>query len=418
MSSFSSASSSSLARVKGLFYGQAIGDSIGLCTEFMTKEDVKKHYGSDKALFRNIDKISDYHRDTWVVGDWTDDTDIFLCLVKSLIECRGYDSCCFSKHLSNWLQNGLRECGDRCGHGAGNTTSIWWGDEYNATDPERTGVRTLIYDPFRAFTNGSNGSLMRISILGSLNYSSQTQLIETVRRNSMTTHASPYCFLACVYYVILIERIIKLPSTTSLDSASFSQLCTDVLDVANHALIDYCRYLEGRIADEVNFALQDMTNPNRNELTNMSARIIECCEPFKGYDATEIMSEFKRYVVDTIDVQSLSLETQIGYVFKTVTCAVLTLKKFVSELERLNLSLCDEKDRDSIGLIFHKLISEITLEAGDADTNGCVAGALLGAYAGFVNIPSQLVDDLKFKNLLHEYYVKFLTCGLCPPNTT
>lgn len=392
------------SKVKGVFFGQAIGDSIGLCTEFMNKEDVTRLYGIDKKLFRNIDKINDYHRSTWTMGDWTDDTDIFLCLVKSLIEDgKQYNSKLFAQNLSNWLSHGLTECGDKTGHGAGNTTSIWWGDEYNISEPERTGIRTLIYDPFRPFFSASNGSLMRISILGTLNLSIP-ELIEVVQRHSMTTHASPHCFLACVYYVILISKLMKISTSSSFDFTMLTALLDEVFAISMQAIYDYCMLLEGKMEEEVALATQHLNIPGYN----MNASIVQSYQSFTGYDPQSIITEFRQYLEHT-NLQTLSLDTQIGFVFKTIACAIVTLKIFIKEIDTKQFTL---KDHESIGQLFHKCLSNITLEAGDADTNGCVAGALLGAFIGFDNIPTQLVDDLLYKNLLNGYYEQYLATGL------
>jgi ADP-ribosylglycohydrolase len=392
------------SKVKGLFFGQAIGDSIGLCTEFMIKEEVKQKYGANKQLFRNIDKISDYHRNTWVTGDWTDDTDIFLCLVKSLVSAKKYDSQAFAKNLLDWLSHGLPECGDKCGHGAGNTTSIWWGDEFNVTDPERTGVRTLIYDPFRPFNSASNGSLMRISVLGTLNLPT-SEIIEVVQNHSMTTHASPQCFLACVYYVLLIAKVMKLGEPgTSLNPAVLDQWLNDLNTTSILALSNYCKVLEEKMLQEVNVAIGNLSNPE----PNMSSTIVQSYQNFTPYNIEGIMNEFHQYLGHQ-NLQELSLDTQIGYVFKTLACAVITFKKFVHDVHHNSLQLSDSSN---IGKLFHEALSNIALEAGDADTNGCVAGALLGAYIGHDNIPTQLVNDLIYKALLEEHFEKYISTGL------
>ena len=62
-------------RVAGLVYGAALGDAIGLATEFMTREECQFYYGmnGERLSLRSI--IVDRHRSKWRKGDWTDDTD-------------------------------------------------------------------------------------------------------------------------------------------------------------------------------------------------------------------------------------------------------------------------------------------------------------------------------------------------------
>ena len=54
-------------RFRGCIYGQAIGDALGLGTEFMTDEDIawKNPHGlqHDKQIFQNR------HRKRWYIGD-------------------------------------------------------------------------------------------------------------------------------------------------------------------------------------------------------------------------------------------------------------------------------------------------------------------------------------------------------------
>eukprot|EP00795_Rhopilema_esculentum_P012957 gene12957-3720_t len=51
---------------------------------------------------------------------------------------------------------------------------------------------------------------------------------------------------------------------------------------------------------------------------------------------------------------------------------------------------------------FEKALTTIVMEAGDADTNGAVAGALLGCKLSINGIPSRWINDLKNKTYLNQ----------------
>jgi len=58
-------------KIKGVIYGNALGDAMGLATEFMTKVEAKQHY-SQYTPYLPFDKfVRDMHRSRWPVGDWT-----------------------------------------------------------------------------------------------------------------------------------------------------------------------------------------------------------------------------------------------------------------------------------------------------------------------------------------------------------
>ena len=365
-------------KVKGLFYGQAIGDCIGLCGEYMTKEEVEKKY-HEVVLFRSCDKIDDYHRITWDIGDWTDDTDLFICIVKSIIDEKKYDSVAFAKYYLKWLNEGLTECNDTSCHGAGNTTTIWWGDSYNIKDPERTGVRMLIYDPIRPFTNASNGSLMRISILGALE--NEEDIINNTIKNSLCSHANPECVISCVFFVLLISKLIKI---TELNYTDYVNIKNDILSKCKNILKKYCDELDIMIKNEVKLAKYDV---NCDSIDNV---IIDNYKKYVKYDSDKIYNTLYKYSI-TSSLSELNLDTDISYVFKTLACALVSLEKII----------CTETN-------FHKILSEIILKGGDTDTNCAVAGALLGSYIGFNNIPNILVTDLLYFSYYDKLYDNFI----------
>ena len=57
---------------------------------------------------------------------------------------------------------------------------------------------------------------------------------------------------------------------------------------------------------------------------------------------------------------------------------------------------------------FEEGIKRIIMEGGDADTNGCIAGSLLGAKFGFDSIPIKYVEGLNKSDELEDYFNQFL----------
>eukprot|EP00455_Lapot_gusevi_P005372 TRINITY_DN12289_c0_g1_i6.p1 TRINITY_DN12289_c0_g1~~TRINITY_DN12289_c0_g1_i6.p1 ORF type:complete len:218 (+),score=39.35 TRINITY_DN12289_c0_g1_i6:180-833(+) len=100
------------------------------------------------------------------------------------------------------------------------------------------------------------------------------------------------------------------------------------------------------------------------------------CEwALKELASDEEKSEFLKYS-RPVSLAELHLDDAptIGYTYKAMACA---LWGFLSP------------DVD-----FEQAITLITMEAGDADTNGAVAGAVLGAKHGLRGIPARWLDNL------------------------
>jgi ADP-ribosylglycohydrolase len=89
--------------------------------------------------------------------------------------------------------------------------------------------------------------------------------------------------------------------------------------------------------------------------------------------------------------EELNLSYSQGYCWKPVGCAILTLKKAI-EMKKNGMN-----DKQ----IFSDCLDNIVHQAGDADTNGCVTGACLGAYLKGICIPDGWME-LKHMNWLKE----------------
>lgn len=94
-------------RVFGTLFGQAVGDSLGLGTEFMSREDVLRHYPDGLRRYEQI--IQDEHRRRWKPGAWTDDTEQMTMIRDSLLESGGLDVRDIGRRFLNWVFHGRGE---------------------------------------------------------------------------------------------------------------------------------------------------------------------------------------------------------------------------------------------------------------------------------------------------------------------
>lgn len=86
----------------GCLYGQAIGDALGLGSEFMSKSKVADTYPDGLSRYGQI--IQDNHRSRWEKGEWTDDTDMMLCIMDGFDDGR-FDTNRIAKNFKNWCDS-------------------------------------------------------------------------------------------------------------------------------------------------------------------------------------------------------------------------------------------------------------------------------------------------------------------------
>ena len=87
-------------KIAGCFFGYAVGDALGLGTEFMTRNEAKRRYEGGLRDYSHI--IRDAHRSLWKKGDFTADTDFILELAESIADCNGIDHLDYARRLHKW----------------------------------------------------------------------------------------------------------------------------------------------------------------------------------------------------------------------------------------------------------------------------------------------------------------------------
>jgi ADP-ribosylglycohydrolase len=298
-------------KIKGVIYGQAIGDALGLGAEFLTKNQVQQFYPFGLSNYDQI--IQDGHRSRWEKGEWTDDTDQMLCIFNSILDKKSLDIRDIAKNLHEWATNG--------GRGIGNTIFAVLSSDNFLKEPHAASNAIWVKS---GKTLAANGGAMRTSILGVWEYHDIQKVKENASNVCKITHSDPRCVATCV----------------AIDEA-------------------------------IAYLLQGETNVDViYEKTMADAVVIE--EKSKEYFA---LAKF-----GSIEQLELNQKDAIGYTYKALAVAFWALRQ----------------------TSFEEGVVKVINEGGDADTNGAVAGAVLGAKLGFSQIPKRWVEGLKNREALDD----------------
>jgi len=315
-------------RVRGLVWGAALGDAVGLCTEFMTKPDAANRYPDIRKL-GPASRVEDKHRSRWAQGDWTDDTDQFVLLMDAIVASGGVlNHHRFAQSLKHWRSHGFPELGDKSGLGIGQTVNEVLEHPAFHVAPD---FAAQVAWRSSGCSMAANGAIMRCAASALAYFWDE----EVVRYNTLAgaavTHADPRCAASCLVVALLAARALtgvtlSTPDSRQLEFLSVAQTCI--------------RELDGGDGDEL-LRLAD---------------------------------------IDAGGLSSLKLDCGgIGYTFKPLAAA--------------SWAFVHAED-------FKDAIIAITMEAGDADSNATVAGALLGVRMGMSQLPAEwlsAVPDLQRK---------------------
>lgn len=224
-----------LDKIKGVIFGQAIGDALGLGTEFMTQAEVRKYYPNGLTRYDQI--IQDYHRRRWHKGDWTDDTDMWMCIANAII--KNHEEICLTdiaQNFKNWHNETPLGCG-------GHINKVLMMGDY----VEKPFECSELWWKLSRGNAAANGALMRTSILGILpNY--EPRIAEDVCK---LTHYDPRCIGSCVLLCSLIYSLIydNIPM-------SYNQIL-QIADIYDSRIREYTEK-----AKEDDFAAVTIDNPS------------------------------------------------------------------------------------------------------------------------------------------------------------
>ena len=208
-------------KTKGTIYGQAIGDALGLATEGMTDEDMAWKYPNGITHYSEI--FQDRHRKRWKVGDWTDDTDMMLCIANAVIQDKGVNLTNIARNFKDWAN------GEPMGIGE-NTYKVLMVGDYVEHPFE---VSKKVWEMSHC-QSAANGGLMRTSIVGLF-----PKAIEQCAASiCKLTHYDPRCVGSCVIVSELIHSLVY-----------------DNKGMTYHQMVDIARKYDDRIVDYIDLSM-------------------------------------------------------------------------------------------------------------------------------------------------------------------
>ncbi|KAF2836991.1 ADP-ribosylglycohydrolase [Patellaria atrata CBS 101060] len=352
------------SKILGTFLGSALGDTIGLYTEFLPRTECLRSYppGMFSLTEPNITPFrADTHRDKFDEGSWTDDTDQSILLLLSFLHQSikknahnpsqpSPDPRDIAHRLRIWITQGLRAL-ERPPLGIGRTTSLTVCHPSYLDDPAARALQVWV--------NGNrdvaaNGSVMRTHPLGVICLNSSLE--ETFRAATEVgriTHVDPRCVVACCLVTGLIRGMLR-----------------------------------GEVTEEEH--LDEMIQTAYEWVASKP----ELCDPDGGMEASTSteprlkLDEYRAHChAKSFADLKLDEAQKIGYVYKALGAGVLCLRLAMRRKPLVSTS--------THGEVFETLVTELIMEGGDADTNACVAGALLGAWLGYEELPQAWVKGMK-----------------------
>lgn len=175
--------------------GLAVGDSLGLGTEYMSKALIQHHY--PQGLHHQAQIVRDGHRARWLPGQWTEDTSLALCVIESLLVQKKVNSYNIATRLYDWA------CNDGCGIGLTDFQVI----HHPAFLSHPAGVAREVWQQAPEASLG-NEVLLRTAVLGLWQPQNQAAVRQNAEKVCRLTHYHPVCVGSSVVVSLVMSQLV------------------------------------------------------------------------------------------------------------------------------------------------------------------------------------------------------------------
>ncbi|MFX1294241.1 MAG: ADP-ribosylglycohydrolase family protein [Promethearchaeota archaeon] len=202
-----------ISKYKGTLLGTAIGDALGRPFEGWFRDRIEVDVG------HVTDFLPDFPPYGYPAGQYTDDTQLTIAIVESLIRSKGFNLDDLVNRFIDWLSE------PPIGPGYGCLSSI---------NKLFKGI------PWQeaASKSGGNGTAMRVSPIGLFYYKNIPKLIESARMSSIITHNH---WAATASAIVVARSVAYLINCKTLDIDDFLQTIT--ASIKKSEFEDYAKYI-------------------------------------------------------------------------------------------------------------------------------------------------------------------------------
>lgn len=335
-------------KVRGMFYGVAIGDALGMPVETYTAEEIQKSFG---RIVTYVDPKPDHkwYGNKLKAGMTTDDTQLTIAVAESLIangELRIISMT--THHIEEYRKSTI---------GWGGSTKRAVLKLANNTDPSRSGI------PEKPNQGCGNGVVMKIAPIAG--YMESPYFF-----NNLNAHMKINIWENIIDFTYMTHRT-GMAGASSMAHINVLRYCinSNYLNFSGRTFLELA--LQGSLLGQDNkldkqYGIQD----------NLSERLEELLFDFGNHFGFKETTD-KKIIKDYIGT---------SYVFNSLP---FSYKFFL-------------RNPHSIGTLY-----DVINAGGDTDTNGSIVGGMLGALNGMEIFPQNLIDELREKNKIDDLTERF-----------
>ena len=210
------------AKAEGCLLGLACGDALGRPVEFKSAATIEQRHGT-------VDTMLNHGSHGQPAGTITDDTELALCIARSLVERGGFDGADVAERFVGWYETDPFDIGLMT-HDA--LSRLQRGDPWDQAGQ-------AVWESRREGSNAGNGSVMRCAPYALAFANDLQQLGHVSEQSSAITHADPRCKRGCAVLNLTIAGLLRdedNPLQQALDTTYPEQSNAQEIDEAIEGL--------------------------------------------------------------------------------------------------------------------------------------------------------------------------------------